>query len=363
MGKTIIGYFLCLLILIVVIFGSYLWLPSSIHYHITERYSITSISDDAKVYFGVLIPISCPYQTVKDTNIVWAGEKDRLRQSCVDMHQLSGTINAGETQDAVFEYKLIVKHGLVLWRGPTEACHLEPQELIESDHPDIIDRAAQIASGNSIIDAYKIYSFTSDFFIHPNSAECYESYSALSAYQSRSGACGEYSRLMVALSRANGIPSRMISGILLPYLPFPGASISSLNDHPGSAHAWVEFNSWLGWSIADPALGTYSFNALQFARNDGRHVFFGGADLEGKVYKELWLWALRNGIVVDKKNDALKYVFSSESAQVLLTPEVTIRMGWDSRWLNTVIITAITTYFLCRFRNRRLERCPPSKAQ
>ena len=220
------------------------------------------------------------------------------------------------------------------------------------DHPLIRDRAAQIASGISLVDAYRLYDFTSGYLNWTAiDADCVGGASALGAYQSGIGECGEFSRLMVALCRAAGIPSRPISGILLPNLEFPGMSTSSQGEHPGQAHAWVEFSNRYVWTIADPAWGSAGWGFMQFGRNDGRHLRYGGAELEGKVYQELRDWATQQAPLTAKRFAALKYVLAAEPQDVRVAPGLSISKGWDGRWLNAVLVLGVMTLLLCRIRD------------
>jgi transglutaminase-like putative cysteine protease len=89
-----------------------------------------------------------------------------------------------------------------------------PQRGIESDHPIIKKAVSQITSGSAIDDIYHIYNNISDYLIYTiGDRNCTPS-SALTAYMTHKGVCGEYARLMVAFSRAIGVPAQMISGII-----------------------------------------------------------------------------------------------------------------------------------------------------
>lgn len=233
-----------------------------------------------------------------------------------------------------------------------DECNVEPQDMIESDHPLIQERAAQIASGVSIWDAYRVYDFTRSYLTWSDEeSDCVGGASALSAYQSGEGECGEFARLMVALCRALGIPSRPISGVLMPNLEFSGTSVSTEGEHPGQAHAWVEFSNSYLWTMADPAWGSAGWPIMQFARNDGRHLRYGGADLEGKVYQEMRDWATQQAPLTAKRFAALKYVLTADPRGVRMTPSVSVRKGWEGRWLNTLLVLVLMTFILCWFRN------------
>lgn len=351
MVKNYLWILVCLAVLIMATFGAFCWLPTSLHYHITERYTFTAGGESTTVYLGSLVPKSGPYQEVKNFQISWPGGWELEPASCVDVVKLSAPLNAGRSLEAVIEYDLSVSQGLVLWKTPVDACNLQAQHMIESDHPAIVMQATQIADGNSWWDIYRLYGFTTDHMSWTGeSADCSNEASALDAYRSRKGMCGEYARLMVALCRAAGVPARQISGVVLPGFDLFGLTQTRTGDHPGKAHAWVEFASGSRWSIADPAWADRTWGILQFARNDGRHLYYGGADLEAKVFGDVQRWAAQRGILIGEQFAALKFVTAANSMYVTMTPEVTVRKGWDGRWVITLAILGVTTYLLCRFR-------------
>jgi hypothetical protein len=180
--------------------------------------------------------------------------------------------------------------------------------------------------------------------------------SALEAYESGFGECGEFSRLMVALCRASGIPSLVVSGIVLPDSgPYAGATTSTW-DHPGGSHAWVEFSDGDIWSMADPAWGASTWEGLYFGRNDGRHISYGCINQEGEVYSQLRQWATQRGALIDNEFAALKFVATADKAGVILTPSVTVKKGWDGRWLNAILVLLLTTFVLCKLRNRFISQ-------
>jgi len=66
-----LGLILCLTLLAVVTFGSFLLLPAHLHYHIEEKYLFSIEEGEAAIYLGILIPKSGPYQEVKNIMISW----------------------------------------------------------------------------------------------------------------------------------------------------------------------------------------------------------------------------------------------------------------------------------------------------
>ncbi len=354
--KTALKCIFCLVVLFGVTFGTFLWLPASMRYHITERYVLNAGEQQAKVYLGLLAPVSGSYQRVDNLKVDWQGEQQRETRPCVEMIKLSDELPPGSMRQVVVEYDVRVSYGLVFWIEEADECLLQSQAYIESDHPLIQEKASKITVGRSMLDAYRIYDFTAKYLTWSDAnSDCIRGSTALEAYQSGTGSCGEFSRLMVAMCRAADIPSRDITGILLPDLEFPGAHRVGYREHPGEAHAWVEFSNGYVWTLADPAWGSGGWQIMQFARNDGRHLRYGGAELEGKVYLELRDWAAQQAPIAARRFSAMKYVLAVNSEGVRIMPEMTVRKVWDGRWLNTILVLAITTILLSYLRDRRFS--------
>jgi hypothetical protein len=143
----------------------------------------------------------------------------------------------------------------------------------------------------------------------------------------------------------------MISGINLPDLLMYGLSETRVWDHPGESHAWIEFNADGTWR-ADPTVGAESLKPLQFGRNDGHHLSYGEFEREVEIYQEMKMWATRQGEIIGSQHAALKFVASANSNQVSITPGISIRKGWDGRWVNSSVSLILVTFILCRLRNR-----------
>ena len=333
--------------------GAYFYVPASINYQVVERYSLKATGAKATVALGILLPQSGPYQVIENREITWRGEQSIENSPCVDTIKLSGQIQPSLPLEAIIKYNVSVTHGFVVWRAEPDSCQLLPQCMIESDHPRIIHRANQNTNGNSWRDAFKIYNFSGEYLVASGEyAGCTQGKFVLEAYLSGHGECGEYSRLMVALSRASEIPSIVVSGILLPDFSAPESKQTRIGDHPGIAHAWVEFSDREIWTLADPAWGVNAWKGYYFGRNDGRHLSYGCINHEGEVYSRLHRWADLKGKIVSEEFAALKYVASSPSGDVEVTPQINVIKGWDGRWANAAGSLAIATVLLYNLRKR-----------
>ena len=124
----------------------------------------------------------------------------------------------GENQEAIIRYDVILPNGKINWESPVEAFQLGPQRAIESDHPLIKEQVSIITTGSTLKDVFRIFAYTSDHLIYSMGGRNCRSSSALTAFLTHTGVCGEFARLMVAFSRASGVPAQVISGIVLPDL-------------------------------------------------------------------------------------------------------------------------------------------------
>ncbi len=341
-----------LVILSITVLVAYSWLPAKIHYEIKKTFLISQDGDEANIYLGIIVPKSGPYQTVQNLNIVWYGNQERNALAYADTIRLWDQIIGDGDLQAVVEYDIILPQGQVSWEAPIERQHLLPQAGIESNHPKIKQTAHEITGRSGRNGAFEIYRFTSGHIAYPDD-DCQETdVSALEAYRTGIGACIGYSRLMIALCRASGIPAKMIIGTILPDILFSLPQVIS-SGTPGGGHAWVEYYSQDKWYLADPSLGTGYATLLAFNRNDGRHLSFGEFDQFTAAKRELINWATKQAFPIDT---SLTYIFAADSDQATISSETSIRKTWDGRWVNTLLALTVVTYLLCKIRDWVIPR-------
>ena len=121
---------------------------------------------------------------------------------------------------------------------PAKERYLQPAEKIESDAPEIIAKAREIAADTKTPEetVRALVSWTSKWL--KDSVD--DSGGALTSLTSRYGNCQTHARLYTALARAAGIPTRFVSGLV--YLDGKGFLY----------HSWAEslFNG--SWRAVDP---------------------------------------------------------------------------------------------------------------
>ena len=115
--------------------------------------------------------------------------------------------------------------------------YVDEEQFIQSDHPEVIALASNLASSQSISEIlHSIYSY-----IHENlQGNGTGLMDAVSSLRGKSASCVGYSRLFVALCRSLSVPSRIAGGLIL---------------HPGlkkTSHVWAEVLINDHWVPFDP---------------------------------------------------------------------------------------------------------------
>jgi hypothetical protein len=132
--------------------------------------------------------------------------------------------------------------------------YTQPEELIESNHAKIIEKAQEITRrvDDPYVKARLIYDFVVSY-LHYEIQE--EERGALWALENRVGDCSEYSYLFAALCRAAGIPARIQAGF----------AFHSADQFLKDGHMWAEYYlENYGWVPVDATWRL--FNAM-----DGKH--------------------------------------------------------------------------------------------
>jgi len=135
------------------------------------------------------------------------------------------------------------------------AKYLQPSEVIDSDHPLIVEQATRLAEGED--DLFLIVSKlagwtkqTIDYNLSTLTAEV--SQKASWTLENRKGVCDEMTSLFVGMLRALGIPAKFVSGL--------SYTNSPLFPNQWGAHGWAEvYFPEIGWIPFDPTFGEYGW--------------------------------------------------------------------------------------------------------
>jgi transglutaminase-like putative cysteine protease len=141
----------------------------------------------------------------------------------------------------------------------------QPELHIESNNPQIIALADQLSEGEQTAceQARAFYDYIGNNLVYSFNGR---NWGAQAALGEMGADCTEYASLMVALSRAAGIPARYLEGVL-----FLDKSSEKL---ARTEHAWLEvYLPGTGWTAIDPTLGRSSiFREDYFAAYSPDHI-------------------------------------------------------------------------------------------
>jgi transglutaminase-like putative cysteine protease len=141
----------------------------------------------------------------------------------------------------------------------------QPELHIESNNPQIIALAEQLSRDQPTAcqQARAFYDHIGNNLVYSFNGK---NWGAQAALGEMGADCSEYASLMIALSRAAGIPARYLEGVL--YLDKDSEKIAR------TEHAWLEiFLPSAGWTPMDPTLGRSSiFREQYFAAYTPDHI-------------------------------------------------------------------------------------------
>ncbi|MBB3225496.1 hypothetical protein FHW69_000086 [Luteibacter sp. Sphag1AF] len=152
-----------------------------------------------------------------------------------------------------------------------------PNPWVQSDSPEIIAAAKNATAGatNDVQRIRRLRTFVSGYIEEKGLDVGYAS--ALETLHTRRGDCTEHAVLLAALARSEGIPTRVVTGIVYADR-FGGLSRVFV------PHAWVQV--WLGksWVSFDSALRRYDSTHIAFATGSGDPWrFFAAMNVLGKI--------------------------------------------------------------------------------
>ena len=124
--------------------------------------------------------------------------------------------------------------------------YISPELHIESANPQIINTAANLSKDKNPCEKTRaFYDYAGDNLAYTFNQKDWGAQATMGFMGSD---CTEFSSLVIALSRAEGIPARYFEGLL--YLD------SRTSDLAHARHAWLDFYlPGVGWTSADPTLG------------------------------------------------------------------------------------------------------------
>ncbi len=201
-----------------------------------------------------------PYQQVRSMEI--SPNKYRLVVDEYGNHYAEFDFSgqpSGTTRTVKIDYRVVVNelsYDLSACQGQLLDTFLQPELHIESGNPQIVALASELAQGNGTV-CQQVRAFYD--YIDKNLTYTFngENWGAQAALGPMGSDCTEYTDLLVALSRSQGIPARYFEGLL--YLDQGTDALAKIE------HAWPDVylpNS--GWTALDPTLGRIPANYETF---------------------------------------------------------------------------------------------------
>jgi hypothetical protein len=288
-------------------------------FQITETYKINS-TNTSQIYLNVCLPTSTGYQTVSD--YVFDGFEDYFIERYDGWNELTAKIPTKNSETLItITYSVALIRNAQSWDAPLSDAYTQPQQYVDSDNKDIIKFGEQLRGDNDYKTAQNIVKQVNKMIHYPSGSQVNkEQLSASELLKNPVGVCGDNAILMTALLRAEGIPTRMVSGVSLE-LPLKQAANWS---HRGGAHAWVEFFVEGKWHFADPAWGL-------FDRSDTSHLSYGTYEAYiGSDFQQSRMTAIENmGFYLNGAMSApLRFMVYSTDENVVVVPRVDVSFSW-----------------------------------
>ncbi len=226
----------------------------SAEYRVVERFEIANHgpgSPSKHNLWAALIRDLPPYQQVVEMTI--SGAKYQTFEdeygNLIAEFDLKG-IKPGDSMVLEIRYRVIVNqltYDLSQCEGEAPKFFTTAERYVESDNPQIRSLAAQLSNGTTdpCQQTRAFYEYVAENLIYTDNGK---DWGAQAALGEMGADCSEYSDLMIALSRAAGLPARYLEGLLV-----VGADTAALARRE---HAWLEvYLPQIGWTPMDPTLG------------------------------------------------------------------------------------------------------------
>jgi transglutaminase-like putative cysteine protease len=244
----------------------------SVEYLVVETFQISNHgpgSPSKHNLWVALIQDFPPYQQVIEKSITGSDyrtfeDEDGNLIAEFDLKDLQ----PGKSMLIEIRYRVKVNHlayDLAKCEGELPKAFTSPELYIESDNPQIRSLAAELADEktDTCMQVRSFYDFVAEHLVYTFNGK---DWGAQATLGEMGADCSEYADLMIALSRAAGIPARYLEGVLF-LEPDTQALVRT-------EHAWLEvFLPNIGWTPMDPTLGrALLFRDKYFAANNPDHI-------------------------------------------------------------------------------------------
>ena len=206
---------------------------------VKKEIRVASLDDDIITPAGIMI---ADYRSISYMKVeaVMQPSGVRLSPAALDVpgQRFAGTV-VENLVDGIFEIEHPRYDGAGAPPFPTDhagadslARFLEPEDMIESDDPVLMEKAREITAGAT--DSWEAAKRLSSWVAENIEYAIPGGGNARNTYDIRAGECGAHSHLLAAFCRSVGIPARVVWGCM--YIPERGGGFGQ--------HAWNEI--WMG---------------------------------------------------------------------------------------------------------------------
>ena len=168
---------------------------------------------------------------------------------------------AGTTITVEILYEVTVNeinYDLSTCEGDLPGEFTQPELHIESANPQIIALAGELSRGKRTVceQVRAFYDYAGDELLYTYNRQ---DWGAQATFGLMGADCSEYASLVIALSRAEGIPARYYEGLL--YLEESEGD----DEIAQTEHAWLDiFLPGIGWTAMDPTMGRWLVNREKY---------------------------------------------------------------------------------------------------
>jgi transglutaminase-like putative cysteine protease len=201
-----------------------------------------------------------PYQTVRSTEITpdtyqWITDEYGNQYAEFDLSDMP----PGTTVVIQLKYRVVVHepaYDLANCRGDISDEFTQAELHVESNNVQIVELSQELSEGKGTVceQVRAFYDYVGNHLVYSyNGAD----WGAQAALGEMGADCTEYASLMIALSRAAGIPARYMEGLW--------ARGEMAQNDARTEHAWLEvYLPGVGWTPMDPTLGRSSLSREEY---------------------------------------------------------------------------------------------------
>lgn len=295
------------------------WIPANLSYKVREIFSI-SATESTEVNLVVFLPTSGATQTLTDSEVKWLGTWQVETIGRIELLRLVGDIQAGETLTAEVVYRVDTTSGEASWIGePVLPAELLPSDGIPADSPGIVAQAESMVVDNDALATAKVI---------------YDAVAAQEEIADRS----ERAHFVATLNRAAQIPTRVVTGWVLPDL-VPLFSQQLTNET--GLQRWNETYLLDAWHLEDATCCRQFPRQRLLGWTEGRHLVLDEVGNLEAVAQSLADEAGQDSWQSVSLSSPVYAAWSLNGSSLEIAAEMRVQKTWDGRWAMAIAVVTI----------------------